>query len=84
MFCNAEADNYFHFFIIHPESVKLTFLLRAEKENPLLCFNALSHASLVFLLLWVKRWKPLSLSPVDSWASVSKICYFSFEGLKLI
>ena len=31
--------------------------------NQLFHFNSLRHTSLVFLLWWVKRWKPLSLTP---------------------
>ena len=38
-------------------------------------FNALRHTSLVFLLWWDKRWKPLSLTPVASRALMTKSWY---------
>ena len=45
--------------------MKLTSTLLAGKGNRLFNFNALSHASLVFLLWSVKRWKPQGVSPLE-------------------
>ena len=43
-------------------------------------FNALRHTSLVFLLWWDKRWKPLSLTLMASHTLIAKIAFLNKDS----